>query len=189
MYTHCCTSYCRRGSKGSPPPSPVASPPPMQGFAHTLLITLSERGCMNWPKDLPKPGAGSEGGGAHVEAGGAWGNGMRGHHRCVEFAGALATILHACIASDGLLLLYQMMPACVTSSPYAHVPSHPACTAPYPCLLVPPDVPASLHLELRPEAVTLLFQFCMKPPDLPHACFVPSLYSLMCSSLSCVPWY
>ena len=46
-----------------------------------------------------------------------------GHHRWVGFAGALATILPACIASDGLLL-YQIMPACATSSsPYA-------CTVP-----------------------------------------------------------
>ena len=72
MYTHCCTSYCRRGSKGSPPPSPVASPPPMQGFAHTLLITLSERGCMNWPKELPKPGAGSREGGWGDGRGESW---------------------------------------------------------------------------------------------------------------------
>ena len=49
--------------EGCHPPSPTAPPPPMQGFAHTLLITLSERGCMNWPKELPKPGAGSRGGG------------------------------------------------------------------------------------------------------------------------------
>ena len=148
----------------------------MQGFAHTLLITLSERGCMNWPKELPKPGAGSGGGGAEGRAGTERGGCMnwpqgaayarcrkqvgghtwrRGHHSWAGFAGALETVLSACITDGGLLCSEHVLP-----HPSMHAPSHPACTASYPrLLLVPPPIPAYLYRLISP----------LVPPDVPAA--------------------